>query len=94
MTEEKELKKRAAVIRAYRNTFTSVSGKIVLKDLMQTHYMLSTSFSSSDSHETAFNEGERNVVIRILQKITVNPNDLLKHIENIVEENDAYYEPI
>jgi len=95
MSEEKELKRRASLIRAYRTTFTSRSGKIVLRDLMQVHYMLNSSFTPGDPHETAFKEGERNVVVRILQQMNINPNDLLKEIDDIVKENtDVPYDPI
>ncbi len=89
MSEEQSLKKRAAIVRAYRTTFSSRSGKIVLKDLIEMHYMLITSFVPGDPYATTLNEGERNVVIRVLQQINMNPNDFLKQIEEIVEGDDT-----
>lgn len=50
----------------YYNAFVqSPSGRNVLKDMLAAHYHNASSFSP-DPYQTAFNEGERNVVLRIL----------------------------
>lgn len=49
---------------AYQKVFDTEEGKIVLLDLMRTHRMFSSTFVK-DPYEMAFNEGERNAVLRI-----------------------------
>jgi hypothetical protein len=50
----------------YHNTFeVSTTGREVLKDMKNAHHFYNSSFSI-DPLELAFNEGERNAVLRIL----------------------------
>ena len=50
----------------YNNCFNvSPTGRAVLDDMEKAHFMKSSTFSP-DPYETARNEGERNVVLRIL----------------------------
>ena len=43
----------------------SDTGRRVLEDMMEAHHFMDSSFTP-DPYTTAFNEGERNVVLRIL----------------------------
>lgn len=62
----KNRKKEPATPEEYYNTFSqSPSGRHVLTDMMKAHHVLSSSFEP-DSYATAFREGERNTVLRIL----------------------------
>lgn len=51
---------------AYRIFETSPDGKVVLVDLCES-YMDRPSFVPGDSHTTAFNEGQRSVVLAVFQ---------------------------
>lgn len=53
----------------YASVFSSESGKRVLSDLMLTFHMGSSSHVGGDSHETAFREGERHVILHIMHKL-------------------------
>lgn len=85
MFKSKELK---ATILAYKRFFDSEDGKLILKDLMRACHMM-TSTMDKDPHETAFNEGARSVVLRILKTNNTSIeqlNELVKRLET--EEQD------
>ena len=48
----------------YLSTFTSTEGETVLADLQSAYYRRSS--FSKDPYETAYREGQRSVIIRIL----------------------------
>ena len=50
----------------YETIFASDAGQRVLADLMSQFHMGRSSHMAGDSHETAFREGERHVVLHIL----------------------------
>lgn len=75
--------KRADLVRAYKNTFSTDEGKAVLHDLMKTFHVLQSTMDSNP-HEVAYKEGERSVVLRILRTINTDANDL----EKILNEQD------
>lgn len=64
----------------YKVFFGTSEGKEVLYDLMKSSNMLQSSFST-DPYEMAFNEGQRNVVLRILTILKTDPMELKKFIE-------------
>lgn len=49
----------------YETVFASAAGARVLADLMTQFHIGRSSHMSGDSHETAFREGERHVVLHI-----------------------------
>lgn len=59
----------------YKKTFGTESGKAVLHDLMKNCHVLGSAFSK-DPHEAAFKEGSRNVVLKIMHMLDVDPNKL------------------
>lgn len=83
MAVAKKEKKQVSRIRDYKQAFGTQAGIRVLQDLMQSHWMLRTSFVRNDPQLSAFQEGERNVVIRILSILKINPEQLQQHIEEI-----------
>ncbi len=89
MEQEKELNAKSSLIRAYQDVFTTVKGKRILQDLMKNHFMLDSTFDPDSPNVTSFREGERNVVIRILSMLNINPNLLLTEIKNISEESNS-----
>lgn len=58
----------------YETVFSSEAGQRVLADLMASFHMGRSSHTSGDSHETAFREGERHVVLHVLS-MTGNRSD-------------------
>lgn len=55
--------------KTYKATFvTSKAGTMVLRDLIRLYYIPST-VDLSDTHKMAFEEGRREVVLHILQKL-------------------------
>ncbi len=75
-----------ARVRDYQQIFSTLAGQRVLADMMQVHHMLHSSFNPKSDSETAFREGERNTVLRILTILKTKPEDLRKKIEE--REND------
>ena len=58
----------------YETVFSSEAGQRVLADLMGDFHMGRSSHAAGDSHETAFREGERHVVLHIMN-MTGNRSD-------------------
>ena len=79
--EKKIANKMAARIGDYHRTFNTEPGKKVLYDLIKAHCMMSTTFVKGDPQESAMREGERQVVIRILSKLSINIKEFHKLIE-------------
>jgi len=52
----------------YQHTFDTPEGKRVLADLQSAYYHR-LSYTKDDPYETAFREGQRNVIIRIINLI-------------------------
>jgi len=70
-------------------TFSSDEGKAVLKDLMESCGCLVTSFVPGDPHQTAFNEGRREIVNRILSMVESNPERYQKLFSEIEDDMEA-----
>ena len=68
---------RAEKIRAYKRVFESDDGKLVLKDLIASCHIL-TSTMDPNPNEVMFNEGARSVVLRIMRTLKVDPAELEK----------------
>lgn len=84
MFKTKEMK---ATITAYKRFFDTQDGKLILKDLMKSCHML-TSTMDKDPYETAFNEGARSVVLRILKTNNTSMEEINKLIKSLEEEHD------
>lgn len=82
-------KKAAKVILAraidYKNCFGSEAGKRVLLDLMKNHHVKSSTFHPTNVNETVFMEGERNVVLRILNKLDID----IQKLENFITKGKS-----
>ena len=68
--DSKELKQLEL---AYKQIFSSDMGKLVLEDLKKRCSFYSTSHIKGDSHESAFLEGTRSVVLFINNMLTKKP---------------------
>jgi hypothetical protein len=90
MDKAKQLR-RKPVNRAvsYQATFTSVEGEKVLLDLMKNHHMMGSTFCK-DPYDSAFREGERAVVLRILSILKINVEELAKKIDTALKDEGDF----
>jgi len=77
---------RADLARAYRDTFSSPQGQIVLRHLITTCGVLQPTYVRGDSHDTAHNEGRRDVAVGILRMLNTDPEALADMME-LEEDN-------
>lgn len=77
---------RLALHDAYRSVFDGPKGRIVLRHLCKQANVLTSSFVAGDPHQTAFNEGERRIVLSILRFINRNPDELIRQLEEEYEK--------
>lgn len=66
-------KKQKELTIAYMDTFNSEHGKKVLQHLMSTFFCFHSTIGDTPE-ETAYNEGARSVVLRILKTINQDPS--------------------
>lgn len=84
--QDKIVKKSLAKISAYKRVFSGLDGELVLKDLMATHSVMTSTFVSKDVNEMLIKEGERNVVLRILKLLNIDEAQLKERIESYEKE--------
>ena len=75
---EKDRKRRAT----YKEVFSTEPGREVLEDLMKNNFLWSST-QTSDSHETAFNEGRRSVILAILNYVSLDAD----RIQTMMKQN-------
>ena len=61
---KKTAKKKADILAAYQNIFRSPDGELVLKDLMEQHWFLNSTYKENENL-MLLREGERNCILRI-----------------------------
>jgi hypothetical protein len=74
--------------RAYQDLFQTENGKIVLKDLMRECHFLQPTFIPGDPLSGSFNEGKRRILLRIINFLTKDEEELIK----LIELNNKRYE--
>ena len=62
---DQQNKKLKELISNYKTTFNTDTGKIVLDDLKKRSHFFNTTHIKGDSHESAFFEGQRSLVVFI-----------------------------
>lgn len=70
----------------YRRAFGGESGQRVLRDLMRRHFVLTSTQIAGDSHESAFNEGRRAVVLDIMATMRVDEEQIRNLNERISDD--------
>lgn len=76
MSDETEfLAQRERLIDSAKEIFTSDSGEVLLEQMKKNYGFYSPNFSI-DPHETSYREGQRSVVLYIMQLITEEPKQL------------------
>ena len=84
MLNNKEKRRRAT----YKEIFGSEAGKEVLDDLMKSNYFF-TSTQTGDSHETAFNEGRRSVILAILNYVSLDIEKIQQRMKDSYERGSS-----
>lgn len=79
--------KKAQTMSAYIDLFKSDLGQDVLKDLIKSTFFLNTTHVPGDPYTTAFNEGQRALVSRILRTSNINYAKLTQMMEQINMES-------
>ena len=69
----------------YQKVFNNPDGQEVIKDLILTHSLLSSTFREN-VNEMLLKEGERNVVLRILSLLKTNPAQFLERLKEYERE--------
>jgi hypothetical protein len=78
--------RKANTMSLYVELFKSDTGDSVLKDLIKSTYFLNTTHVAGDPYSTAFNEGQRALVARILRTANINYGKLTQMMEQINTE--------
>lgn len=95
MDEKKAVKlreRRLALKQDYIDIFTSYKGKKVLWSLMKFSGFMAPSHTIGDPYHTAFIDGQKNMILHILNKINSDEEKLMKYIEEEVDDEIKFYE--
>ena len=76
-------------IRTYKAVFETADGKRVLHDLMKQHHILGA-LPARDTNEIFRAEGERNVVLRILSLLNIDPLKFEEHLKQGLTNESLY----
>lgn len=71
---------------AYQRLFNSDDGKIVLDAMMKRFHVLTSSFANTPE-QTVFQEGERNVILHIMNYLTVDPQVYARKYKEAQDHN-------
>lgn len=84
MDDEDRVAQQIALRDDYRHVFGSDSGQRVLKDMMRAGHVFQPTFTRGvdGDRESAFREGERNMVLRILAIMRLKT----QHLMNLMED--------
>lgn len=85
---KKSEKKQVSRVKSYKITFGSKHGLEVLHDLIKSHHVLNSVYVKGDPYETHLREGERNVVLRIMSLLQIDPIKLEELIEKRERDNE------
>lgn len=72
-------------VQLYQKVFDSPEGIQVLNDMISVHKVLSSTFDK-DAMQMSFNEGERNVVLRILHILNLDVAKLRERVRQYAQE--------
>lgn len=85
MAKRPRAQTEALIARAYQDMWQSPVGRQVLSDLLLACHIFQPSFAPDD-RTTAFNEGERNIGLRIARYLDLQPQEI---VETWRQANDA-----
>ena len=79
--------RRAKLVSQYQGVFGTADGRAVLKDLMRVNFVLSPTILDGNTNLTLVHEGQRNAILRILAILKMDPEKLLRTIEEEEERH-------
>jgi len=82
--------KQRQIITDYKSVFETAHGRRVLYDLMKAHHVVSSTHVTGDADATSFNEGARNVVLRIMTYLKYDIEKFDEAIKQGESENGDY----
>jgi hypothetical protein len=85
----KALFTKAELHSSYRRIFETPDGQRVLKHLMKTCFVTSSTFVAGDQQQTTLNEGSRRVVLSILKFLGQSQDKLDKMIEEGLQDENT-----
>lgn len=80
------IKRYGARVADFRKTFETPHGQAVLLDLFQAHGMMMSTFQG-DAYNAAYLEGQRSVVLRILNILSQKPDKIKEMIAQAEREH-------
>lgn len=86
MADKNESLRSLSILADIKQTFSSPEGKRVLRYLMKRTGFLNTSFVAGDAYMSAFNEGQRAIIIDIVKKLKV---DIRKLEDELLKEPEG-----
>lgn len=66
----------------YKKVFAGKDGEVVLADLMKAGGCFGTTFVPNDPYSSAYNEGARSMILRILDTVDIDPEKFRKMFDN------------
>lgn len=85
----KIFKKQSNRVRRYQAIFNTEDGKHVLHDLMRVHHVIGA-LPAKDPYEIYRAEGERNVILRIMSLLDVDPLKFENHLKQTLQSEADY----
>lgn len=85
--KDKTLFGKAKVVYDYKELFSLPQGQTVLRHLIKTYHVLKPSFVPGDPNGTAYQEGQRSVVLSIMRWAGKDWTTVIEEIER--QHNDA-----
>ena len=70
----------------YREAFRTQEGQYVVADLIKTFGYWNPSHTPGDPYQTAFNEGQRRVISRIIKFSNMEPDDIERISKSLAEQ--------
>lgn len=80
------LKDKAKLHATYIRVFDNPDGKLVLRHLMDSGFIIKSTYVSGDPYTTALNEGSRRIVLSILKFIHRDHKQLMDEIERVMND--------
>ncbi len=88
MTPPEVMQEQAALAQAYRHTFATEQGRVVLADLLRRAGLMQSSFSG-DPLETAYREGRRRLGLEVVEAINRDPDAVLAMVTSVVTSGET-----
>lgn len=80
--------RKKSVQQAYKDTFSTPQGQMVLRHLMKVSGVTGTIFVANDPHQTSLNEGKRMLVMSILKFIHKKEDHINDEVEQAIQDEN------